>query len=218
MRLGATAPPSDRARREAGFTLVELIVVCALLAVTLAAAFGLLTAIHRTASEDQERTTALVEDDNGLHAMTGELRRAYKVVGPLLPTASSNYVDVLVRHTPPGQTTTQAERVLYRCDVPAPAGGYRQCVRYSGAADDPAPAGTPPAGAVARVVVARLVNGTAADPVFSDFSAPSGPATRPAYLRATVKAPAKGERATSAYAHAVVLDDAVYLRNLDVGR
>lgn len=206
-----------RPAEEDGFSLIELVVVCALLSVVLIPVLGVLDATNRVAANDQERNTALVEDADGFRAMNDELRQAYKVVGPTT-LADTNWIDVLIRHTTPGTTTVVAQRVLYRCDVASPVGGLRECVRYQGATTDPAPPGTPPAGAVAHVILPRIANGTGTDPVFTNLAAPNGPATRPSYFRSTVKVPSAGSRAGSAFQHSVVLDDSVYMRNLDLAQ
>ncbi len=107
--------------------------------------------------------------------------------------------------------------MLYLCDVPSAAAGLQRCMRYEFAAGSPSAPGTFPVGAESRVAIDRLVNGTVADPVFTELSSPAGPASRPSYGQATIKTPGRGER-TTGYRHQVVLSDAFHIRNLDLAR
>jgi type II secretory pathway pseudopilin PulG len=197
---------------EAGFALVELLVVCVVFTFVLTAILVVFDSVYRNSHKDEERNTSLVEQTAALHRMVTELRQAYRVIGPVSGT-SSNYMDVLVRIT--GSSGTQDRRVLYRCDSAAVATGLEQCVRYEFAATDPSPAGSAPSGSAPTIAIPRLSNGTAADPVFTNLSSPNGTGGGPTYGQATIKTPGAGER-TTGYAHQLVLSDGFWMRNRDI--
>ena len=210
---------------EGGFTLVELLISISVLVVVLAAILALLETSSRTAYNDQERNTSVNEQATAIHRMVLELRQAYAVNGPSLPSGgasiSSNYldVDIVIRGT--------AYRVIYDCSNTLLATGKQQCVRYQ----SPAPSGpvsytgSPPLGATSTVIIPRLDNGTGGvtgsggDPVFNNVSDPSGAGggTRPTYAQVVIKTPGSGERG-SGYQYDLTLTDAVYMRNLDTGQ
>src|SRR3954451_9373180 len=76
-------------RDESGWTLVELTIAAALLAVVLTAVLSLLDMTNRQAPGDQERAHDLRETQVGVYRMTRELRQAYSLVqtGPYLVEA-----------------------------------------------------------------------------------------------------------------------------------
>ena len=201
------------ARDESGFTLVELLVTIVILAFVLTATLAVFEAVFRSSHADNERNTSLVEQTASLHRMIGELRQAYRVVGPV-SASTSNYMDVLIRLTRPGSGTLD-RRVLYQCDHTDPATGLRQCVRYEFAANDPSPPGSAPFGATTTLAFARVTNGTSVDPVFTNLSSPSGTTGGPTYGQVTIKTPGSGE-STTGYQHLFVLSDAFYMRNRDL--
>jgi prepilin-type N-terminal cleavage/methylation domain-containing protein len=176
---------------EAGYTLIELMVVAALLAVVLGAILTLAEATQRIAPRETERAHVIREAQVGLHRMTRELRHAY-AAPPTVPaptvTGSTVQANVLGRG---GATRT----VRYDCDEAHPTdSGYTRCLRQvlSGGTWSPA-----------EVVIDRVLNGTT---VFT--------LTPPDYVRAAVEVAARGDRKTG-YTHRVILDDGFYMRNLD---
>ncbi len=142
-----------RVAAEGGWTLVELLVAMAIFTFVLGAALSLFEVGVKSAPKDQERAIAVRDGQTFLSGMTREVRNAYDIV-ELTP----NVIDFLV--------TRQGvhKRVRYECGVTDTA--LRKCQRsevtLASATVDPLPAtGTP------RKVLGRMVNGTAADPVFS---------------------------------------------------
>jgi len=133
-------------RDDAGFSLVELLIVMLVLTVLLIAILNLLDTTSGEAAKDNERGIALTEAQQGLHRMTLELRRAYR-----FNSASHNTLDVLIRCrrdetgcTAGGTSgepfaTQRSKRVVFNCNAPfAGAVGnasaallatYRSCTR-----------------------------------------------------------------------------------------
>jgi type II secretory pathway pseudopilin PulG len=170
---------------EAGYGLVELLVVASLLIVVLGAILALGEATQRIAPKESERAHVIREAQVGLHRMTRELRHAYEA-----PTMTGSSMEAAVRG-PNGTTST----VRYDCDEAHPTdGAYTRCVRQviSG--------GTWTTG---EVVIDRVLNGTT---VFSS--------TPPDYVGARVEVAARGNL-QEGYDHRVILEDGFYMRNLD---
>jgi type II secretory pathway pseudopilin PulG len=183
-----TRPATDRTpgirSDEAGFALVELLVVASLLVVVLGAVLALAETTQRIAPKESERAHVIREAQVGLHRMTRELRHAYQA--PTV-TGSTMQADVLGEG---GETKT----VRYDCDEAHPTdGAYTRCVRQvlSGGT------WTAP-----EVVIDRVLNGTA---VFAS--------TPPDYVVARVEVAARGNL-KDGYDHRVILDDGIYMRNL----
>jgi prepilin-type N-terminal cleavage/methylation domain-containing protein len=208
---------------DAGFTLVELLVASAVFAVVLTAVLSLLDTSNQVSYNDQERNVALHEQTDSLRRMTQELRQAYHVVGVDTSGANGggNWVDVLVRVTRNGAATEL--RVLYDCYGPVLATGLQQCTRAEAPASLPPPQGSgPPPGSssgTAQVVIPRVVNGTAADPVFTGYASPNdasypGDGSEPTYVQVTLKTPVRGARTVGSPAQ-TQLFDSVYMRNTD---
>ena len=77
-------------RDERGFTLIEVLMTTAILAVVLTAVLNVLDTTAKLAPRDQERGDVIRETQVGVQRMTRELRHAYKVddAGPWSITAS----------------------------------------------------------------------------------------------------------------------------------
>jgi Tfp pilus assembly protein PilX len=169
----------------AGYALVELLVVASLLVIVLGAILALGETTQRIAPKESERALVIREAQVGLHRMTRELRHAYQT-----PTVSGSTMEAAVLAAN-GATRT----VRYDCDEAHPTdSAYTRCLRQvlSG--------GTWSAG---EVVIDRVLNGTT---VFSS--------TPPDYVSATVEVAARGGL-KDGYDHRVILDDGIYMRNLD---
>ena len=182
-----------RARAEAGFTLVELLVAMGLLLVVLGAALALFDSSNTIAARDQERTHAIREAQVGVYAMTKELRQAYSIV-----SSSPYLIEVHVWKNGADHDVT------YDCTGTSSAGPpLGQCVRYET---------TGGAQGNASVVVDRLLNnaGSGRPPVFAYTANGSGHTT---YATVHVESPSKGER-KQGYGYRVTFDDGFFLRNL----
>ena len=193
---------------ESGFTLAEVLAAMTIFAVLLGATVMFLTTAEVNSSRDTETANAAQEAQTGLDRMVRELRQASSVV-----VADPNTLDVIVGD----------KQIRYQCGVEDPADSrYRRCLRSAGAV------GALPAGTGGEVVVARLLNGTAARPVFTYTDPPPAetdvddeaadpadpdPAPQPTYVTMALAVPAAGER-KAGYKHEVVLDTGFYLRNI----
>lgn len=177
----AASPPSG----EAGFGLVELLVVASLLLVVLGAILALAETTQRIAPRETERAHVIREAQVGLHRMTRELRHAFQT-----PTVSGSTMQAEVLAAS-GVTKT----VRYDCDEAHPTDpAYTRCLRQV------LTGGTWSAG---EVVIDRVLNGAA---VFS--------LTPPDYVGATVEVAARGNLADG-HDHRVILQDGFHMRNLD---
>jgi prepilin-type N-terminal cleavage/methylation domain-containing protein len=177
---------------EAGFTLVELLLVLILGLLLMSAALTAFVHLERQAAADIERAQAIRDAERGLHRMTRELRQAYTVT-----SRSADELQVRVR------INGADVAVRYSCAQPHPttAGLYR-CVRFA------------TQGGVTHqaVVVDRVLNAAPATPAAQRvFQYPNG---RPSFVRAQIAVPARGE-GTNRFNHRVVLDDGFYMRNCD---
>jgi prepilin-type N-terminal cleavage/methylation domain-containing protein len=183
---------------EAGFTLIEVIVVAALLSVVVAAltaplAFSIRqtnTGIDYAYSQQQARTA--------IESMVAQVRQATAI---LTPDSNTNSIDMNVT------LNGAALQVYYECDIAQPGTSYHECVRVQ------APIGSSlPSLSTGTVVASNLTNGTSTDQVFS--LGPSGPA--PYYMTATLKVPASGGT-NDPLTHQVVLSDGALMRNMNIG-
>jgi prepilin-type N-terminal cleavage/methylation domain-containing protein len=182
--------------RQAGFTLVEVLVVIALLGIVCGALLVPLVSTQRVQSRDAEYAYAQQNARTGMDAMVHQIRQAYAVLSTT-PNAiefnvSLNGVDY---------------HVYYECDVPQPNTSYRQCVRLQALAGVALPALS-----TGTVTVTNLTNGTLADPVFAF----TPDAFSPTYVTATIKVPASNGT-NGGLTHSIVLSDGVLLRNQTVG-
>lgn len=181
---------------ERGSTLVELLVVSGLLAFVVAVSLTILQATASRVPGELERADSIREAQVWLHRITRELRQAYAVNG-----SGFSHIDVNVR------IGNANRRVRYDCGVPAPGGRFRNCVRYESAAGQALPAS-------GQVAGERLLNGTGDEGGRVFF--PDDPFA-PRFVRVKLVVPAGGELQRGGFSHRIVLDDGVYLRNLNLG-
>jgi prepilin-type N-terminal cleavage/methylation domain-containing protein len=179
-------------RREDGFTLIELLVAMAAMLVVAGGAMTVLVSLQRNAANDVERAHAIREAEQGLLRMTKDLREAYAVT-----TRTADEITVQARIKGVDYT------IRYNCAEAHPRlADVDQCARYQST------------GTTTRrdVIVDRVLNGAPATPADERvFQYPNG---RPSYVRVRIAVPARGNR-TQGYAHRVVLDDGIYIRNCD---
>lgn len=186
-------------RREAGFTLTEVLVTTTVLVVVVLAILQTLDGAARAVPRDVEWTHAIAEGRVGVLRMVRELRGADAVLG-----TTPNSIDF--------QTSDDGtvRRVRFACEVPdGVLPGFRRCTRVEAGA-----AGVLPAPSTGETLVGRIRNGTPEDPVFRGTPDP----VAPRYLAVRVLVPSTGERtARERPGHDVVIEDGAYLRNRDLG-
>jgi competence protein ComGC len=180
--------------QEAGFTLVEMLVVTAMLVFVLAAVLSISETSQKLAPRDQERADVIRETQVGLYRMTRELRQAHAINSS---TAYSMDVDVLV-----GGTT---KRVIYDCGQSHPAQpAWRRCLRWE--------VGSGGGAGPADVVVDRILNTqSGGGPAVFTYQTKN---SKVVYASVHLEVPAGGDL-TNGHKHRVVLDDGFYMRNLD---
>ncbi len=183
-------------QHESGHTLVELLVVVAMLSVVFSALMMPLITTQRTTNRDLNYAYAQQEARTGLDAMVSQVRQAYNILD-----TSGNSVDFDI------WLSGVAYRVYYECDVPQAGTQYHECVRLQVAAG----ASLPPLSSGA-IAIRNLTNGTSTDPVFSFAPDPEAPY----YMTATVKVPASGGK-NGGLTHTIVFSDGALMRNENVG-
>jgi hypothetical protein len=182
---------------EAGYTLIEALIVCSLLAVVVGVLMDPIVTGERTQSRDANYAYAQQEARTGLDSMVSQIRQATSII-----SSGSNHVQMTV--------TLRGSNLLvdYECDIPQPGSTqYRECVRVEAAAGGSLPG----VSASSPVVIKNIVNnGT---PVFSWGPDPSAPY----YMTATVAVPASGGvTRLNGLNHSIWLSDGALMRNLNI--
>jgi len=177
---------------EAGYSLIELLLVMSMMVVVLGAVLSLADVAQRSTPKDLERAHAIRDAQVGLDRMTRELRQTHTVV------AYSDYT-IEVKAWVGGQE----RQITYDCSDPQPSEtGYNRCIRKEIASTASYP------------VISRILNGPSSStpsPVFTYTTNASGQIT---YVKATVEASAKGDL-KQGFTHRVALHDGFYMRNRD---
>ena len=174
---------------EGGFTLIEALVTISLLSVVLTAILSLSDTTQRIYPKDEQWATSIRTAQVGLAGMTRELRQAYA-----LNSFSSTSIDAQVR------VNGRVRRVVFDCGSTHPTNPLlKQCLRYEVTGTGAGPS-TP--------IIPRVAQAT--------FTYEPTGAPTPKFVRLTVRVPAAGNLAKG-YTHKIVLDDGVYMRNLDNG-
>ncbi|MDX6666357.1 MAG: hypothetical protein QOG68_2563 [Solirubrobacteraceae bacterium] len=189
------------AREQAGFTLVEVIVVLAILPVVLVALLSTLDTGAQIGPRTVEYANAVEQAGNGVSLAIRDVRQAYRIVG-----TTPNSVTFLAVIN--GNDT----QINISCDIASPATdnsgvAYRRCVRTTAAAT-----GTLPSPTTGTVLVDRVINGTSDDPVF-DFTPD---AISPTFVGMTIRVPSQGE-GKAGFNHPISIDNGTLLRNNFLG-
>jgi Tfp pilus assembly protein PilX len=181
---GVNTPAGKPRSGEAGYGLVEVLVVASLLIVVLGAILALGEATQRMAPKESERAHVIREAQVGLDRMTRELRHASQA-----PTVTGSTIEATVL-----AANGVPRTVRYDCDEAHPSDtAYTRCLRQ-------VLSGSTWTGG--EVVIDRVLNGAT---VFS--------LTPPDYVGATVEVAARGNL-NDGYDHRVILEDGIYMRNL----
>ncbi|MCW2991915.1 MAG: hypothetical protein JWM73_2509 [Solirubrobacterales bacterium] len=186
---------------EDGFTLIELVMVLALLPVVLIALLSALDTSAKLAPSTVNYADAVEQSGNGLSLAIREIRQAYRVIGT---TPNSMTFLRVVKGVDTQVSISCGVSSTTLDDSGAP---LHRCVRTS------APVGTAlPSPVTGKILVDRLMNGTATDPVF-DYTPD---AIAPTFVQMVVRVPSRGEGRTGA-SHPITIDDGTLLRNNAMG-
>jgi len=202
-----------RVRGSAGFTLIELLIALSMFTFVLLAVMAAADFATKSARNETERNVAITEATTGAARMIADMRRAYKINFPELPTTKSNVMDLDVRVAGSG-----LKRIFYDCAYKE-SSTYNECVRYESSVVG-GTAGTAPAGVTPQAVIRRVLNETSSDkedPVFQTLATPSGSGKQPTSVEIVLHIAGKGELSTSSYKHQLQITNSFYLPNLDFG-
>ena len=188
----------SRLAEEAGFSLIELLIVAVLSVGLLGGTFTLLESSQRIQARDTELALTLQEGRVGMARMVHEIRQASKV-----EEANANSIYFLATIGGKGW------KIKYDCGVAQTGTSFHECVRYATEG-----ASLPAAGASIAREVLNETAADASDPVFTYSPSKAAPTL------ATVKIvlPAGGTlklAGTAGYTHHVVLEDAADIRSLN---
>lgn len=181
---------------ESGFTLLEVLVVCLLLALAVGAVTTTLAASANTQLRDASYSYAQEQARAGLDSMVSQIRQATAILA-----STPNSVDMNVN------LNGTALQVYYECDIPQTGTTYRECVRVQSAQGTALPPLT-----TGSVVLRNLQNGTSTSPIFTFYPV----SVSPDYMTATVDVPASAGL-HGGLTSSIVLSDGALMRNLNVG-
>jgi type II secretory pathway pseudopilin PulG len=181
--MSATSRATRRLKNdESGWTLIEVLLVAALLIVVLTAVLSVADGTQQTAASDQERTNTIGDAQTGIARIADDLRRSCLVFSPAGPgfagyvcrtnfttppgtsacTRASDCIDVItIARTsvarPTGSATRALQRVRIDCgQADAATSSRTQCTRYAAqctATSCPSPS------SVSGVLVRAVTNG-----------------------------------------------------------
>jgi Tfp pilus assembly protein PilW len=183
---------------EAGFTLVELLVVCAISMVVLGAILTTLVISQEVQASDAEWALTMQEGRAGLARMAREIRQASKV-----ETAEGG---TIVFQATISSTVWQ---IKYECGATESGTTYHRCVRYAAEYGKSLPS-------TGTTVVGTVLNPTS---VFTYFNGSTESTTSPDVVTLKVELPAKGtlkQPGGSSHNNHIVLENAAFMRNLDL--
>jgi hypothetical protein len=173
----------------------------AILPIALLALLKTLDTSAQLAPRSVQYATVVGEAGSGFSHAMREIRQAYRVVGTT-PNSMTFYAVVNGADT----------QVSIACDIASPAvdesgAAYRRCVRTSAAVGAALPSPTR-----GRVLIDRVVNGTADDPVFTYTPNPISPT----FVHMQVQVPSRGE-GSKGLTHPITIDNGTLLRNNALG-
>jgi prepilin-type N-terminal cleavage/methylation domain-containing protein len=206
--LGAVRARLDL-RSQDGFTLIEMLMVTAMLPIVLGATFSGLEFAEKQTPKNVEYAQAISSTSAGLQRMIRDIRQAYRI-----DSTTPNSVDF---NAVIGSVDLE---ILYECDLayPSTTGNthykeYRRCRRVSTTTGSSLPSISNGA-----VVIDRLLNGTTEQPVFTfkDSKGESDP-TNPTYIEAKIKVPARGELNTGLN-HTITFNNGTSLPNVTLSK
>jgi prepilin-type N-terminal cleavage/methylation domain-containing protein len=195
--------PVSSARSQDGFTLVELLVVMAMLPIVVTALLLPVEFGQRETPKTVEYTKAVSDATTGLQRMLQEIRQAYKI------DFSSEYA--IEFNAVINDSDLQ---IFYKCDEAYPtnignkyASEYTRCQRVSVATGGSLPS----ISSSSPVVIDRLLNKHEGKPVFTFNNA-----IYPTYVQAQIRVPARGPL-NSGLTHTIELHNGTDIPNLANG-
>lgn len=185
-----------RFRSEAGFSLIEVLVSCGLMALVLGALMTPLITSQRIETRDTNYDWAQQAARTGLDSMVAQIRQATSAT----PQGNTVVINVTLQGVP--------LTVEYECDISQPGSSvYHECLRVQ-----VSQGGTLPPISTGRPVIQNLLNGSFASPVFTWGPDPNAPY----YMSATIQVPASNGNRVG-LTHSITLSDGALMRNLNVG-
>ena len=200
-------------RGDAGYTLIEMLIVAALLLVVVSGTMSLYTLTAKDESRTAEWTLALQQGRVGMERMIRDLRQADSVISPSGTSAgggtglTANYVDFNITYGSP-----PAVQVAYECDVASSVTPYKKCARWQGATTATAPYGS--GNAAWSTSTATIPEIESTGHVFTFTYPDSSTNTGPYFIGATILIPSRGTlNASPNLGHDANLTDGAFLNN-----
>jgi prepilin-type N-terminal cleavage/methylation domain-containing protein len=228
---------STYAREQAGFTLVEVLVVILVLAVVLVPTMNALVFEGSQAQGDTAYAQAVGDETASLQLMMQEIRQAYAVedTNGDPTTGQGSFIDFLIMIYNPATGVDNPWEVKYDCGQTSRTNpAYHACVRFACQASAinqqcvlPATFPTSASGSRSGVVIDRVLPSPSAAPVFTFRDKNGNFATNAQDLwtvEAKVQVPASGSRndgrttpVTYGVTHAITFDNQTSIPNLQNG-
>jgi type II secretory pathway pseudopilin PulG len=188
----AGSQPPAAAGTQAGFTLIEVVISTALSLVVFAAILAILASSQRVQARDTELAMTMQEGRAGLGRMAREVRQATKV-----EEATASTIVFW------GTINGASWKIKYDCSVSESGTTYKQCVRYAAKESSTLPS-------TGTTIVREVRNG-------SEFFSYAPNTSAPTVVTLKAELPSAGTlKMTGGYAHSIVLENAAFLRNLDL--
>jgi prepilin-type N-terminal cleavage/methylation domain-containing protein len=224
-----------RAREQAGFTLIEVLIVMLLLGVVMVPIGNAFVFEGNQTPNDTSYAQAIGDGTSSLQMMMQEIRQAYGIESTNgdPTTGHGSYIDFLLMIYNPVTGADNPWEVRYGCGQTSPTNSaFHACVRFACQATAinqqcalPTTFPTSASGSKSGVVIDRVLNSGGAVFTFRDKN--SSPATNAQDLwtvEANVQVPASGSRtnsqgqpATYGPTHTITLDNQTSIPNLQNG-
>jgi prepilin-type N-terminal cleavage/methylation domain-containing protein len=215
-----------RAREQAGFTIIEVLVVVLLLGVVMVPLMNAMVFEGKQTPIDTSYAQAIGAQSAGLQRMVQEVRQAYAIESTNGDpgTGQGSYIDFLIMVYNASSGTDQPWEVKYDCGQVSPSNSsYNACVRFACQATAYDTRCTLPSTS-RNAVVDRIL--PSSPPVFTFRDRNGNPATDAQDIwtvEATAQVPAHGSQwygrhpLTYGVSHPIVLDNQTNLPNLQNG-
>ena len=186
-------------RSQAGYTLMEALIVSVLTLVVVSATLSLLESGQRIQARDSEYALAIQEGRTGMARMTHEIRQAYSILGT---TPNSIHFNATIGGVD--------EQIEYNCNEPQTGTSYLECIRKQATVGQSLPSTGSP-------IIKNVLNGTSAEKesIFVEYS-PN--AIAPDLVTVRVVLPAAGTLTHGeGLTHHIVLTTTAYIHDMNIG-